>query len=310
MQARTAVRSAVTFAALVFCSATQAQSFRAYVSSAGSDANPCTVAAPCRLLPKALAAIADGGEVWMLDSANYNSGPVEVNKSATILAIPGAVGSVVALGGPAFNIATAAVRVVLRNLVIVPFVGGAGTYGVVMTNGASLDIENCVIANMTAHSAVVVETAAQVKITDTVIRNVSTGIWLRNGARANITTTKITGASTHGVYVEAFTAGATTIASISDSVLSHNSVGAYVEQSGTSIGKLIVSNTTSSENIYGVAVLAGDAARAVLSVGNSTISGNTVGMYNGAGTLNSLGNNFVSDNTTHTAGLITTIAPR
>jgi hypothetical protein len=71
-------------------------------------------------LPAALAAVADGGEVWMLDSANYNVAPVNISKSVTILAVPGAVGSVVATAGHAININTVGVKVVLRNLTIVP----------------------------------------------------------------------------------------------------------------------------------------------------------------------------------------------
>jgi len=47
-----------------------AQLFRAYLAIGGSDSNPGTLPAPCRLLPAALNAVADGGEVWMLDSAN------------------------------------------------------------------------------------------------------------------------------------------------------------------------------------------------------------------------------------------------
>ena len=39
----------------------------------------------------------------MLDSANYNTGPVNVTKSVTILAVPGALGSVVATGGDAIK---------------------------------------------------------------------------------------------------------------------------------------------------------------------------------------------------------------
>jgi len=50
--------------------------FRAYLSSKGSDSNACTVGAPCRLLPAALAAVNDGGEIWIMDSANFNTGPV------------------------------------------------------------------------------------------------------------------------------------------------------------------------------------------------------------------------------------------
>jgi hypothetical protein len=99
-------------ATLMLCSPVQAVGlFRAYLASDGSDASPCTLGAPCRLLPAALAAVADGGEIWMLDSANYNAGQVDVTKSVAILAIPGALGSVVATGGAnAINIDARASR--------------------------------------------------------------------------------------------------------------------------------------------------------------------------------------------------------
>ena len=58
--------------------------FRAYVSSTGNDANPCTLPQPCRLLPAALAVTDDGGEVWMLDSANYNTNFVTIGKSVSM----------------------------------------------------------------------------------------------------------------------------------------------------------------------------------------------------------------------------------
>src|ERR1700682_574931 len=78
----------LVFATLTICASAQAAGlFRAYLASGGSDSNPCTVAAPCRLLPAALAAVTDGGEIWMLDSANYNTATVSITKSVTILAI-------------------------------------------------------------------------------------------------------------------------------------------------------------------------------------------------------------------------------
>ena len=103
MTRRNSIRATLALSTTLFLSATaQAQLFRAYLASVGNDANPCTLAAPCRLLPAALTAVASGGEIWMLDSANYNSGTVTIGKSASILAVPGAVGSIVALnGGPA-----------------------------------------------------------------------------------------------------------------------------------------------------------------------------------------------------------------
>ena len=91
MSLATFARSALALAFTIFLAATaQAQSFRAYLASTGSDAHPCTLHFPCRLLPAALAVVANGGEIWMLDSANYNTGPVSITKSVTIQAVPGA----------------------------------------------------------------------------------------------------------------------------------------------------------------------------------------------------------------------------
>jgi hypothetical protein len=58
-------------------------------------------------MPAALAAVADGGQIWMLDSANYNTSPVVIAKSVSILAVPGAVGSLVAFPFAAVQISTA-----------------------------------------------------------------------------------------------------------------------------------------------------------------------------------------------------------
>ena len=76
MQLRTALRSVLALLAMLACSAVQAQLFRAYLSVNGNDANPCTLQLPCRLLPAALTAVNAGGDIWMLDSANYNTAPV------------------------------------------------------------------------------------------------------------------------------------------------------------------------------------------------------------------------------------------
>ena len=155
--------------------AANAQLFRAYLAPNGSDSNACTLAAPCRLLPTALGAVADGGEVWILDSGNYNTAPVNVTKSVTILAVPGAVGSVVATNGNAFDIGTPGVNVVLRNLVIVPLPNGAAVSGVSVTAAASVIIENCLVANMPNYGVYVVPTTSvKVRIDNSTIRGAPT----------------------------------------------------------------------------------------------------------------------------------------
>ena len=146
----------------------EAQLFRAYLASDGNDTNPCTLPQPCRL-PAALAAVENGGEIWMLDSANYNTGPVNVAKSVTILAIPGAVGSVVATGRQRDQHRHGRSQ------------GGAAQpgdrslprrrrlSGVNMSTAPALTVEGCLFANL-PQVAILVNTAASVRITDTTIR--------------------------------------------------------------------------------------------------------------------------------------------
>lgn len=99
--------------------------FRAYLSAGGNDSNPCTLPQPCRLLPAALSAVVDGGEIWLLDSANYNTAPITINnQTVTILAVPGALGSILANGGNAIN-KTGYGTLTLRNLAIINLSGGS-----------------------------------------------------------------------------------------------------------------------------------------------------------------------------------------
>jgi hypothetical protein len=308
MQTQIASRLGFAVLSMALCSTAQALSFRAYLSSTGSDANPCTVSQPCRLLPAALNAIIDGGEVWMLDSANYNSGPVNVTKSASILAIPGAVGSVVALGGPAFNIATAGVSVSLRNLVIVPFPGSGATSGIVMTNGDSLTIQDTHIANLPANG-IEVNAPTRVKIMDSVIRNNSIGVNVKGGAMADISNSKIVGNSNFGIFVEASVSASTTSAAINDSLLSANWVGLYAwAPLAGATARWSAIRTTSSHNGYGYACTS-SLGVAVCTVGYSMATENQVyGFYNDNATFRSLGNNIVIDNGTNTFGTITPLA--
>ena len=334
MTYRTVFRSAFAFIVMLLLSATaHAQLFRSYLAPTGSDANPCTLPAPCRLLPAALTAVADGGEIWMLDSGNYNTGPVNITKSVTILAVPGALGSVVAAGGNAINIATAGVKVALRNLVIVPLLGGGGTGGINMTNGAGLTVENCVIANLTA-TGIYVNTAASLRVTDTTIRdNGINGIHLLNGARATVTRATISGNSDTGVGVFGTVASTTTTADIADSTMDGNNLAFIAwSQNATAILKTSIRDSRVVRNItYGLIAQSTNGASSTLSVSNNiisnngdgiravsagskvwasgnTVSENGVGLFNNSGLFESAGNNAVRNNGTNTLGTITAIA--
>ncbi len=138
---RTALAGLSAALALAVPNLAEAGIFRAYLSELGVDTNPCTLPQPCRLLPAALTAVNAGGEIWMLDSANFNGSTVIINKSVTILAIPGVVGSMVANNGDAVLVNGAGARVTLKNLVFVNLAGGS-TSGVAMVQGSSLTIES------------------------------------------------------------------------------------------------------------------------------------------------------------------------
>jgi hypothetical protein len=321
---------ALGFTLLVSAGA-QAQAFRTYLLGNGNDGNPCSLVAPCRLLPAAIAAVIDGGEVWMLDSANYNSGPVNVNKSVTILAVPGALGSVVAKGGNAIDIATPGVKVALRNLVVVPVVGGGGMNGIVMTAGAALTVEKCLIANLLVNGIYVSANGASVLVTDSVIRgNVSVGLFVVDGARVSASGVTFSGNGNIDVFVVGSLAGTTTV-DVADSTIDGNGDGVssnsnnasavvrvsirnsqvvrnlwsgVTANSSSGASTLSVSNSIVSNNTWGIVTTSASAK--VWSSGN-TVSGNVIGLYNVAGVLESAGDNAVRNNGTDTTGAITAI---
>jgi hypothetical protein len=333
MSAHNILRAAFSCAVALLLSATaHAQLFRAYLASSGSDANPCTLPAPCRLLPAALAAVAAGGEIWMLDSANYNTGPVSITKSVTILAIPGALGSVVAMSGDAIDIATGGVNVALRNLVIAPVPGGGGVNGIAMSAGSSLIVDQCVIANLPGEG-IAVTTPAKVLVADTIIRdNSGDGLFLQSGVKGIVTRATISNNVATGIYVLSTTALTTTTVDIADSTVDGNSFGIYGKSTdGTAIvrmsvhGSRIVRNVndgatvesagaaaslTASNNIVSdnsTGIRAFDGSARVWASGN-TVSGNGLGLHNDGGLFESAGNNALRNNGTNFMGTISPVA--
>lgn len=160
--------------------------FRAYLSLSGNDANPCTLQAPCRLLPAALAAVNDGGEIWMLDSANYNNAPVVINKGVFILAIPGEMGSVLGTGGNAITIDAPGKTITLRNLQILNLTGGVN--GVAVLDAAGVHIEKTSINgfNSDASSCIRVDpvNTTRVYVVDTFLRVCRNGVYATGPAAA------------------------------------------------------------------------------------------------------------------------------
>jgi len=249
----------------------------------------------------------DGGEIWMLDSANYNTATVTIGKSVSILAIPGAVGSVVAIGGPAISITAASLTVALRNLVIVPLSGGGGTHGVHMTGASALTIEHSLIANVPT-DGVLVQGAGTVKIADTIIRDAGDiGVYLQNGAAGAISRTQILGSNVGGLV--ASSSSGTTTASVSDSIFSGGDVGAAAVTTAVgAIAKVFVTRTT-IENMSNAGFGSQSAGgTALFTISYSMVTNNAAGwVLLGAGSIiKTLGNNHIEDNGSNTGSLTST----
>ena len=308
MFARTLLSTAAA-ATLLFCANAQAQLFRAYLASDGNDGNPCTLPAPCRLLPAALNAVTSGGEIWMLDSANYNTATVNVNKSVSILAVPGVVGSVLAIGGPAISIGASGLSVALRNVVIAPLAGGGGTDGVVMTGSSSLTIENCLISNV--GRGVKVYGAGQLKMANTTLRgNTVRAIDVGQGASATISATQmLANASGVGAFGDVAT---TTTAGISDSVVSGGAVGVNAQTSiaGAAVRVSVIRSTIEHTTSAALVSNTGSGGSASLAVSSSMIANNSSGWkQQGSGVILSLGNNHFTDNGS-SEGVLTPTPPQ
>jgi len=289
---------------------------RAFVASDGSDANPCTLNSPCRNFQAAHNAVDVGGEVIALDSAGFGS--VAITKSVTLMASPGAYAGIAVGSGEAVTIATAGVNVVLRGLVLSntgPGIGGGTTGGVHMSAGNSLAVENCVLSRF--NFGVRVDTAARVKIVDTLFRASGSAVSFSNGATAEVVGSRILGnqGGGFGLFVSGV-AGTTTSATIVDTVSSDNLSG-FVATAlvPSAIVRLSCVRCTASNNgQIGFLTVASSGATAQMLVGSSVASYNgQFGFANtpvGGGTsvFESLGNNAAHQNTMGpVSGTLTTV---
>jgi hypothetical protein len=310
MSAHAPVR--IAFALLLGIATTaQAQLFRAYVASDGNDANPCTLAQPCRLLPKALSVVNSGGEIWMLDSANFNTGTVTIDKSVTILAIPGAVGSIVAVNsGPAVSITASSLKVALRNVVIGPVAGGTpGTYGVNMTGGSKLLVEKSVIAGMPL-SGIFATGGGTLKVVESTVRDSGQyGIHVEDGVRAVIVASRLLD-NTYGVFSNTNTGSVITSASIDDSTISGGTMGVWcgaTPATGAEAHVSIARTTITGANIA-VNIASGPPGLALVTIASSKIVYNGQAWNNSFGYFSSLRDNIINSNG-ESVGTLSTLPP-
>jgi len=170
---------------------------RTFVASYGSDANPCSVNAPCRSFAAAIALTNATGEVIVLDSAGY--GPVTIAKSVSLIAAPGVYAGISVFSGIGIDVeAGGADKVVLRGLSIN---GQGGAIGIVVGTSGQVHIESCTISGM-ANQGIEATLGSYVRVANSTIRsNGQDGIFFTGAGTLAIEDTSIVRNTRHGVWI-------------------------------------------------------------------------------------------------------------
>jgi nitrous oxidase accessory protein NosD len=261
------------------CSTAQAQ-LRVFVSGLGDDLNPCTRTAPCRNFQRGHDVVAAGGEVVALDSAGF--GKVSITKSVTLTG-EGVYAGITATSGDGIAINSATAVVVLRNLSMYGL--GTGDNGILVSDAASLHVENCVIQGFFDGLFVsnLANSGIQTFVKDTVMRNNTanevgagnaifencrleknaSGLLVRKGAKVTVHNCVVAGNSNIGLF--SFEMGSQIM--VDNCQISNNSTGIYAL-----MGQVRVSNSEITNNGVGLAVSGGT----LLSRVSSGVATNTV----------------------------------
>lgn len=198
MKSPTIVRIAAALLLGAVCFGAQAAQ-RTFVASFGNDANPCTIASPCRTFGAAMALTDANGEVIVLDSAGY--GPVTINQSVSIIAPDGVYAGVSVFAAQNGITVSGGAKVVLRGLTVN---GQGGNEGIWVLGGTQIHVERCVISNM-GDAGIRIEGGATINVSDSVIRsNAGRGVDILAGAAEVILSdTQVLNNGSHGIFAAA-----------------------------------------------------------------------------------------------------------
>jgi hypothetical protein len=268
---------------------------RTYVSGLGSDNNACSVSSPCRTFQAAMALTLPGGELYVLNSANY--GPLTINKAMTIMS-DGAVAGVLATSGAAITI-NAGPNDVIHLFGLDLDGGNAGTIGIQFSAGKGLNVQKTAIRGFTNSGILFAPSAGTsgLFVSEThLMNNGNNGILIAptgsGGVNAALSRVVVSGngLASNGVGLFAYGGGTTGAvnATITDVVANNNYYGVGVTRS-----PVMLRNSTVSNNAIGVRADQG----AVVRIGQSTITANGTGWQaTNGGQIQSYGNNNVGAN--------------
>lgn len=255
--------------AVVHTAPAAAQANRTFVSGQGLDTNPCSLPAPCRSFAQAITQTNAGGEIVVLDSAGY--GAVTITKSISINNQDGVeAGITVTSASDGISVTAGPIDVVnLRGLTLIG--SSTGVNGITFNSGANLNIDHCVIHDFT-HAGINVLAGAHTAL--------------------NVIDTTISG-NLAGVSVTPATGSGPATTALKRVQLLGNGDGLFVNNGGSAVTRLTLTDSLVSSNITGVIVQTTPSGNAAIMIANTdvvqnssgiTIGGNAVG-YIGHSTL-------------------------
>jgi len=252
--------------------------------------------------------VRDGGEIWMLDSANFNSGTVDIAKSVSIIGLPGQVASIVTVNGSPAATISVPVQVGFRNVVIGNNAVHPGLYGISISGGATVWMEDSLFLNTAPYSLYVLGASTTVDVKNTSFR-MSSGyaVWAESGPAVTVAKSH----ATAGFASVAAANNSTTSMTVSDTdiVLRAGSgwgvLAGSQNASGTALAHVVRCTIQSGSNGVHAESTAGGVAK--LYVGSSSIARADTSFYsNGTGaSIISMGNNDVDDSPTPVSAAVT-----
>jgi hypothetical protein len=294
-------------AAIATANVAAAQPIRTYVALTGSDSNPCTFALPCKSAQHAHDVVAAGGEMRMLDAGSF--GLITITKAISILG-DGHGGVAAQNGASAITInAGANDRINLRGLVIEGF--ASGNIGIDFNTGRTLDIQDCIVRNFNGQGIFFLAPASStLLVANTHISGTRTGIEVTAGGSGSNTVVAtfshiwVQDSLEDGVSILSNSPLSAISAAIDDSVITANTdTGVEVANATSGSANLTVRNSLISNN--GVGVAAGG-SHGLAIVARSTIVTNGTALQTGAlgspgGVIQSMGDNNLFGNGTQGA---------
>jgi hypothetical protein len=309
---RIALLSAITLVATIASTGAYALANRTFVSGSGSDANPCSLAAPCRSFAGAILQTSPGGEIAVLDTAGY--GAVTITKAVSIVNEEGVeAGVTTSAAGDAITITAGATDVVnLHGLTLVG--GGVGTNGITINSAGSVNIQNTVIRGFTQNGINMVVTGSgtsNLSVIDTTVSNNTNGVLVQPAGdnltgRAVFKRVQAIGNTAVGLLVvggagaESSHVKSTAI----DTLASGNGVDGFAATATSGLANSTdfeLINCQAVEN--GTGVLSNNATVNIF-LAQTTIADNPINGYdNSGGTIWSFGNNYIAPNNTNHGSL-------